>query len=68
MSRFDSDQDYSDELNGPYGSCTDCGRATDDAFCEECGDKRDAHTTLHELKAMAKAVLRIDHTTIKDVA
>ncbi len=67
MSRYDSDQDYSDCLNGPYGSCEDCGRATDDAFCEECGDKRDAHAAALEVRMMAHAVLRSTRP-IKDVA
>jgi len=62
-----SDADHHDYLNGPYGTCEDCGRFTDDAFCEECGDKRDAHTSALEVRAMATAVLRSTRP-IKDVA
>ena len=68
MSRFDSDADYRDDREGPYRDCEDCGRATDSHLCDACADRRDAHTDLMELKSMAKAVLRIDPATIKDVA
>jgi len=37
-------------------------------LCDTCCSQRDHHTDLLELKRMAKAVLRIDPTTIKDVA
>jgi hypothetical protein len=58
----------------PNAQCGDCGEpfwlGHDDTgrLCDACCDRRDAHTDLNDLKRMAKAVLRIDPTTIKDVA
>ncbi len=68
MSRYDSDQDYSDWLGGPYGECLDCQKWCDSDLCEECADQRDAHTDILELRSMVKAFLRADLTKIKDVA
>jgi hypothetical protein len=63
-----NDRDRSDYLGGPYGDCADCGQATDSSLCEECRDRRDAHTDALELRMMVKAVLRSDLTKVKDVA
>lgn len=51
-----NDRDLSDYLGGPYGDCADCGQATDSSLCEECRDRRDAHTDALEIR-MAKAGL-----------
>lgn len=66
MNRWDSDQDYSDDLNGPYetATCEDCrvefiqDPAETTSRCAACWDRRDAHTSGLELKQMAKAICR----------
>lgn len=79
MSRWDSDLDHAEWLNGPdvprlNATCRDCGadfgRADHDLgeYCDPCSDQRDAHTTATEIRLMAKAVLRADLTTIKEIA
>lgn len=79
MSRYDSDVDAYEWLNGadelqPNATCQDCGiaysKAEDDpsGCCDSCSDKRDRWATALELKLMAKAVLRTDLTQVKDVA
>ncbi len=74
MSRFDSDQDYSDTVAGPYVTerCSDCDRdfVSDQTtrICEECWEKRELHTSALEVRFMLKALLRSDLTNIKEVA
>lgn len=58
-----NDRDLSDYLGGPYQDCGDCGQATDSALCDECRDRRDAHTDaleLRMLKAGLPAIVRKD--------
>ena len=58
----------------PNASCSDCGVEYSKAIadqtttCDRCSDRRDAWVTAQEIRTMAKAVLRIDLTNVKDVA
>lgn len=63
-----NDRDLSDYLGGPYGDCVECGQATDSTLCDECADRRDAHTDALEVRLMVKAALRADWTKVRDVA
>lgn len=67
-----SDLDRSDYLNGPYAlvTCTDCDGLVDGTglLCDECLDRRDAHTDALEIRLMVKAALRADWTKIREVA
>jgi hypothetical protein len=55
-------------------TCTDCGvpygREYDspNGLCAECDDRREAWATAQQLKRMAKAVLKVDLTKVKEVA
>jgi hypothetical protein len=60
-----NDRDLSDYLSGPYGDCTDCGRVCEGGLCDECCDRRDAHTDALEVR-MAKADLPLSRR--RDVA
>jgi hypothetical protein len=75
MTRYgDDDRDAYDDTLQPNADCQDCGiaysKADDDpsGCCDPCSDKRDRWATALELRLMAKAVLRADPATIKDVA
>ncbi len=58
----------------PNASCSDCGAeyskadADPTTWCDPCSNRRDAWAALTEIRLMAKAVLRADLTTIKEVA
>jgi len=67
MSRFDSDLDYADWLEGPYVRtiCVECraefSRAFDDPtdMCVECWDVRDAHTAALERRLTTLALTAV---------
>lgn len=74
MSRFDSDYDYYDAGNQPYGfntECSDCGEpfrkspADVGTLCDTCCSLRDEHTTAYEIR-MAKAQLKVK--ALKEIA
>jgi len=62
------------EARPTNASCHDCGvdysRGEHDrsVWCDECSDRRDRWTTAEEIRTMAKAFLKVDLTTVKDVA
>jgi len=75
MSRYgDEDADALDVGLPMNATCADCGidysRAELDStpWCDACSDRRDRWATAQELRTMAKAVLRADLMTTKDVA
>jgi hypothetical protein len=75
MSRYgEEDRDALDADVQMNASCTDCGvdyaKAENDlsTWCDACSDRRDAWATALEIRFMAKAVLKADVTTVKDVA
>lgn len=85
MSRYDygdpgMDATYCDELSAPRpnATCEDCFQPYYTAFaatatrCDDCWDRRDAHTSALEeaylLKRMAKAILTADLTKVREVA
>jgi hypothetical protein len=74
------DATYCDGLSDlrPNAHCEDCDAPFFTAFaatarkCDDCWDARDAHTSALEeayfLKRMAKAILSVDLTKVKEVA
>lgn len=70
MSRFDSDQDFHEWLNGsdeirPNASCTDCGidysKAAGDptTTCDACSDKRARWADALDARMQARANLTV---------
>ena len=75
MSRYgEDDRDAYDETLQANATCADCGidysKAEDDpsGCCDPCSDTRSRWADAFEVRQMAKAVLRTDPLTIKDVA
>lgn len=75
MSRYgDEDADALDVGLPMNAECHDCGipysRAEHDrtVWCDSCSDKRDRWATAFEIRHMAKAVLAVDLTKVRDVA
>jgi hypothetical protein len=77
MSRYNldpPDDDAYDVHLQANATCTDCGadyvKALIDptTWCDSCSDRRDRWVTAQEIRTMVTAVLRVDLTTVKDVA
>lgn len=75
MSRYgDDESDALDVGLAPNAECHDCGveysKGLHDrsVWCDTCSDRRDRWATAQELRAMAKAFLATDLTTVKDIA
>lgn len=76
MSRYDPRDEPANYLDGDdcNAACSDCGsgfwRSEYDAcpFCGPCAQSRDDWATAQEIKRMAKAVLSVDLTKVRDVA
>jgi len=76
MSRFNSDLDFYESVNGPdaaraTASCQDCGAdivPSTNPCCDGCSDRRERWAELHEIKRIAKAVLDVDLTKVKEIA
>ena len=76
MSRYDGPDEPADRLDGEITNCdcADCGlpfyRSAFDAcpWCGPCAVRRDDWITAFELRRMAKAVLSIDLTKVRDIA
>jgi len=74
MSRY-GDED-ADALDGEAcnAECADCGVAYSKAehdrtpWCDGCSDRRDRWATAQEMRSMARAVLAVDLSKVKDVA
>ncbi len=72
--RFSDDPPDDDAYDVPLNAtCADCGvdyaKAEHDRtnFCDDCSNRRDAHTSALEVRMLAQAVLR-SARPIKDVA
>lgn len=76
MSRYDGPEEPADRLDvgdRPDAECADCGLPFHRgsyamAWCEGCSNRRDHWASVEEIKTMAKAVLQVDLSTVKDIA
>lgn len=74
MSRYGDDATYAEDGEPTNAECSDCGlgfwRSEFDScpWCGPCAQRRDDWATAQDLKRMAKAVLAVDLTNVKDVA